>query len=201
MATALEQRPQTTAAEQPTRWRMSVEQYHQLGRLGFFGDQRVELIGGEVYMTPIGPEHGASVDKFNVRLTPQFVGKGYYLRVQSPLRIGDSEPVPDLAIVQGSPSDYWTEHPTTALLVIEVSDTTLAFERLHKGSLYASANIPEYWIVNLTERVLEVYREPAPMDEMPFKAGYKLFRRTTLDETISPLFDPELKIPVKELFE
>ncbi len=61
--------------------------------------------------------------------------------------------------------------------------------------------MPEYWIVNLTERVLEVYREPASMDEMPFQAGYKLFRRTTLDETISPLFDPDLKIPVKELFE
>ncbi len=198
MATVLDKRAETTI--HPQRWRMTREQFHRLGELGFFGDQRVELIEGEVYMTPIGPEHGASVDKMNLRLTPQFVGKGYYLRVQSPLRIGESEPVPDLAIVQGTPDDYWTEHPTTALLVIEISDTTLPFDRTHKASLYARAGIPEYWIVNLAERVLEVYREPAPMDDTPFQAGYKLMRRTTQDETISPLFDPELNIPVKELF-
>ncbi len=198
MATILEKRAETLAY--PQRWKMTREQYHRLGELGFFGDQRVELIEGEVYMTTMGPEHGFTVNRFIHSLVPQFTSEQYHARVQTPLTIGESEPQPDLAVVEGKLEDYRTQHPTTALLVIEISDTTLQFDRTHKASLYASAGIPEYWIVNLAERVLEVYREPAPMDDAPFRAGYKLSRRTTQDETISPLFDPELKIPVKELF-
>ncbi len=171
-----------------------------MGELGIFGDQRTELIGGDIYMAPVGPEH--SFGKQNTRRTIEgTLRKKAHLRIEDPLRIGESEPVPDIAIVEGTPSDYRKHHPTTALLVIEISDTTLEFDRTHKASLYASADIPEYWIVNLNEGVLEVYREPAPMENTPFGAGYKQVRRYTQEETISPLFDPEVSVPVKSLLE
>jgi Uma2 family endonuclease len=85
-----------------------------------------------------------------------------HLRIQLPLVLGEyDEPFPDIAVVSGSPRDYLSLHPTTALLVVEVSEASLKTDREVKGSLYAKAGIPEYWIVNLKERVVEVYREPA----------------------------------------
>jgi Uma2 family endonuclease len=83
------------------------------------------------------------------------------VRIQLPLALSEyDEPFPDLAVVSGSPRDYLAQHPTSALLVVEVSEASLKTDREVKGSLYASAGIPEYWILNLRERVLEVYREP-----------------------------------------
>jgi Uma2 family endonuclease len=102
--------------------------------------------------------------------------------------------VPDLAIVPGKPSDYRHKHPTTALLVIEIADTTLEYDRTQKLALYAKAGIPEYWILNLPERVLEVYREPSGR-------RYKSVRYYTPDERVSPLFAPDWQIEVKSLFE
>ncbi len=183
------------------RWRFTIEQYYKLGELGIFGDRRTELIGGDIYMVPTSPEHSYTVESASSSLRRLLSKEGHYVREEKPIKIGDNEPVPDVAVVPGKPSDYRTQLPTTALLVIEVSEATLPFDRTHKASLYASANIPEYWIVNLNEGVLEVYREPAPMENTPFGAGYKQVRRYTQDETISPLFDPEVSIPVKSLFE
>jgi Uma2 family endonuclease len=132
------------------RYRFTPDQFEQLGRLGLFDHLRVELIGGEIIqMPPIGPEHGSTVDQTMQSLGRRLPAKPYYLRVQNPLRLGDSEPVPDVAIVPGKPSDYRTHHPTTALLVIEIADTSLEYDRTEKMSLYAAAGIPEYWIVNL----------------------------------------------------
>ncbi len=152
-------------------------------------------------MVPTGPEHSYTVESTSSSLRKLLSKRGHYVREEKALKIGDNQPVPDVAVVQGKSSDYRKQLPTTALLVIEVSDTTLQFDRTHKASLYASANIPEYWIVNLNEGVLEVYREPAPLENTPFGAGYKQVRRYTQEETISPLFDPEVSIPVKSLFE
>ncbi len=201
MATVLQSKEQVqTPVQVPHRWRFTLEQYYYLGELGIFGDQRTELIGGDIYMSPIGPRH--SVRKTYARRTVESkLQKTIHMRVDDPLSIGENEPVPDIAIVEGTPSDYNDQHPTTALLVIEISDTTLEFDRTVKASLYASASIPEYWIVNLNEGVLEVYREPAPMENTPFGAGYKQVRRYIQEETVSPLFDPEVSIPVKSLFE
>ncbi|MDW8106761.1 MAG: Uma2 family endonuclease, partial [Armatimonadota bacterium] len=118
----------------------------------------------------------------------------YCFRFQNALRLGDSLPVPDLAVVPGKPSDYQAQHPTTALLVVEVADTTLPYDRGRKLRLYARHGIPEYWIVNLRERVLEVYREPE-------RARYKVKLVLGLEETIRPLFDPALVVSVRTLFE
>ncbi len=183
-------------------YRFTPEQFEQLGALGLFRDQRVELIGGEIIqMAPVGPEH--SVCKtYSARPWQRRASANWHVRIEDPLRLGGSEPYPDIAIVPGKPSDYRQHHPTTALLVIEIADTSLEYDRTEKMSLYASAGIPEYWIVNLVERCLEVYREPvSPAEGTAFNARYRALRYYSLDEVVRPLFEPSLEIPVKALFE
>ncbi len=193
--------PQTPDRRAP-RYLFTPDQFEQMGRLGLFGDQRVELIGGEiVQMPPIGPEHSVgktcSASAWQRRKQPT-----WHVRIDDPLRLGESEPVPDVAIVPGKPSDYRQQHPTTALLVIEVADTSLEYDRTEKMSLYAAAGIPEYWIVNLVERCLEVYREPvSPASGTAFDARYRALRYYGLEESVSPLFEPTLSVPVRALFE
>jgi len=184
------------------RYRFTPDQFEQLGQMGLFDHLRVELIGGEiVQMPPVGPEHSVgktyTASAWQRRKQPK-----WHVRVDDPLRIGDSEPVPDVVIVPGKPSDYRAQHPTTALLVIEIADTSLEYDRTEKMSLYAAAGIPEYWIVNLVERCVEVYREPAsPAVGTAFNARYRSLRYYGLDEVVSPLFELTLEIPVRALFE
>ncbi len=176
------------------RVRFTPEMFYQLGALGVLDErQRYELIEGDIYpMPPESPEHAA----IGADIAHQWTQRGataWHIRAEKPLRIGESELIPDIAVVQGRPRDYLSSHPTSALLVIEIASTSLPRDRTLKLRLYAQANIPEYWIVNLAERRLEVYREPA-------HAHYKSLRYYTLDETICPLFEPEWQIPVRELF-
>jgi Uma2 family endonuclease len=184
----------------PARRRFTLQEYHWLVQQGFFGDDRVELIDGEIVrMAPTGPEHSTTKSRLLLALMP-LVGKGRHLRVDDPLTLGDHEPVPDMAVVPGSPEDYRQAHPSTALLVIEVADTSLEYDRTVKASLYASAGIPEYWVVNLVERRLEVYREPtSPAPETPFNALYRSLRIYHREESISPLFAPDASVKVGQL--
>jgi Uma2 family endonuclease len=185
---------------QPMRRRFTLQEYQWLVQQGFFGDDRVELIDGEIVrMAPTGPEHSTTKSRLLLALMP-LVGKGRHLRVDDPLTLGDHEPVPDMAVVPGSPEDYRQAHPSTALLVIEVADTSLEYDRTVKASLYASAGIPEYWVVNLVERRLEVYREPtSPAPETSFNALYRSLRIYHREESISPLFAPDASVKVGQL--
>lgn len=126
-------------------------------------DDRVELLEGEILeMSPEKSRHAAAVDLAAEVLRAAF-GPGRTVRVQHPIALGDaSEPEPDLAVVEGSPRDYAHAHPTTAVLVVEVSDTSLDYDRRRKAAAYARSGIAEYWIVNLVENRLEVHREPTP---------------------------------------
>ncbi|MGQ9880607.1 MAG: Uma2 family endonuclease [Armatimonadota bacterium] len=113
--------------------------------------------------------------------------------MRSPLSLGESEPEPDVAIVPGEPGDYRDTHPTTAVLVAEVAPSLLEYDRQVKGLLYAGANIPEYWLVNLEERCVEVYRDPTP------EIGYRWRRIYTSGETLSCLQKPDSPINVSDL--
>lgn len=126
--------------------------------LGLFQDERVELLRGVlVTMSPQYAPHASTVQALTELLAEQ-LRKRFGLRVQLPLALSeDSEPEPDVAIVPRG--NYATEHPTTALLVIEVSDSSLDKDR-KKAAIYARADIPEYWIVNLEGRTVEVYSSP-----------------------------------------
>jgi Uma2 family endonuclease len=119
---------------------------------------------------------------------------------QLPLALSEFDmPFPDIAVVPGSPRDYLAQHPTSALLVVEVSEASLKTDREVKGSLYASAGIPEYWILNLRERVLEVYREPVADARAVYGAAYRQQRIYTTGEPVSPLCAPDATLAVEQL--
>jgi len=142
------------------RW--SREEYERAVAGGTFApDARLQLIEGEIVeMTPQGAAHVAAVRAVEEAVRALF-GSGYDVRVQAPLALlPDSEPEPDVAVVSGSFRDYREHHPTTAILVVEVADTSLEFDRTRKMTVYAQSGIPEYWLLNLPARRLEVYRDP-----------------------------------------
>jgi len=128
---------------------------HCLVELGCFEDERVELLYGMLVTTPPpSPPHGSAVDRLN-RLFVLGLGDRALVRVQNPLALtDDSEPEPDLALVPYA--DYDQAHPERAFLIVEVADTSIRKDRGIKAPLYASAGVPEYWIVNLVDRVVEV---------------------------------------------
>ncbi len=115
-------------------------------------------------------------------------GQAFYSRQQQPLSLaGHSEPEPDIAVVTGGPRDYPQTHPSSALLILKVSDSTLRFDRAQKASLYASAGIADYWILNLNDRLLEVRRNPLPDPAHPFGFHYGDLKTYLPDESATPL--------------
>src|SRR5947209_6812140 len=143
--------------------RFSKREYYRMGELGFFRGQRVELIeGGIVELGPQTPPHVYHNDLAR-RLLVGLFGTAYCIRARAPLDLGQTtEPEPDVAVVVGSVDDYAQAHPTSAVLIVEVSESTLSYDRNRKGSLYARAGVQDYWIVNLVQRQVEVYRVPIP---------------------------------------
>ena len=139
------------------RCKFTREEYHRLAESGILREEeRVELIEGDIVpMVPIGPEHATQTLGLYERVRRLF-GKGYHVRIQCPLALGESEPVPDVAVVKGELTDYQHAHPTHAVLVIEVAPSSLSYDRTVKRSLYAKGNIPEYWIIDVEHRQLEV---------------------------------------------
>jgi Uma2 family endonuclease len=127
---------------EPRTFHWTREEYHRLADQGYFQDRRVELIEGEIIEMPVlKPPHVMAMILTADVLGAAF-GRGFHVRTQAPLNLGEaSEPEPDLAVVPGGPRDY-PEHPTTALLVVEVSETTLAIDRGRKASLYARGTLP-----------------------------------------------------------
>ena len=177
----------------PAPFRWSVEAYERVVALGGFSPEaQVELIEGElVELMPQKPAHRLTVSLI-LPIVLRWSGEGHHVLCQLPLRLGNSVPAPDLAIVSGQPRDYATAHPTTAALVIEVSDTTLEYDQTIKSTVYATAGIEDYWIVNLNERTVEVRRQPSP-------SGYRSLQTYSETDTISPLFNPNASILIAEL--
>jgi Uma2 family endonuclease len=178
-------------------WRWTVEQYQQAGELGWFEGQRVQLIEGKVIqMNPMGEPHAIGT----TNLAYAFIDKlPRTLRVRSQMPIypnNISAPEPDIAVVD---ADLIGQRLSTARLVVEVSDATLAFDRTTKATLYASAQVPEYWIVNVNARTLEVLREPIEDDAEPL--GWRYGSAQTLREnaSLAPLCAPDVTFSVSEL--
>jgi len=170
------------------------EEYDRLVAAGAFRPEaRVQLIEGEIVeTTPQSAAHAAAVELAQNAL--QGLGPEHFIRVQLPIGLGtESEPEPDLAVVAGPPRTRADRHPTTAVLVVEVADTTLDFDRSRKQRMYAQAGIPEYWIVNLVDGVLEVYRDPQG-------TAYRTTLRLAPGETITPLANPAARVKVGDMF-
>jgi len=181
---------------------MTREEFERAGELGIFRpEERLELIGGEVIakVTPQRTPHATAVSLAAEALGRAFPS-GHHVRVQLPLALGPhNEPEPDLAVVIGSARDYKVQHPATAVLVVEVADTTLRLDRGKKASLYARAGIGDYWLVNLQDGVLEVHREPAAMEDQPFGHHYRNVARHSPPAGVTPLAALGVTIAVTDL--
>jgi Uma2 family endonuclease len=182
-------------------WRMPRERYDRLIQAGLFDpDDRVELLDGLlVVREPQGSRHATVVSLVAATLEKAF-GRGYHVREEKPIALDDrSEPEPDVVVVPGEIRDYLAAHPSTPVLVVEVADTSLQLDRFRKGSLYARAGIADYWIVNLIDRVLEVYREPARRSSTRGAFRYETARVLRPTEVVVPLAAPRARIRVAAL--
>ena len=188
-----------TPAIRTRRW--TRVEYERLIEKGIFlPHDRIELLAGElVVREPQGTPHAVGISLVHEALRRAF-GPGWLIRIQSPVALDDeSEPEPDVSVVPGGPRDYLAAHPSRPVLVVEVGETSLALDRTHKGSLYARAGLADYWILNLVDGVLEVYRQPAPSSRAPFGWAYSEVRSLGATDVVSPLAAPEVRIPVAAL--
>ncbi|HUR54634.1 MAG TPA: Uma2 family endonuclease [Gemmataceae bacterium] len=177
------------------------KEYYALGDGQFFRDQRVQLIAGEILqMSRMNPPHAVAIQLATKALERVF-GDGFNVRgVQLPVVLGPtSEPEPDVAVVRGSPRDYGDDHPTTALLVVELSDTTFDYDAFEKANLYASAGITDYWVIDITRHRLIVMRNPQANAGEVHAHRYDSLLAFEEDKFVSPLAAPDARIRVADL--
>ena len=178
------------------RYRFTVDAFARMGEAGIFtADDRVELIDGEVLeMTPIGPPHAWCVDRLAELILSRLAGK-VHVRIQNPVRLGNhTEPQPDLVVARRSGA-YADRHPEPGdiLLVIEVVDSPLRYDRLEKAPRYGKAGIPETWLVDIDARAVSVYTEPGPN-------GYARQQGRRRGDDLVATSVPDLGFPVDDLF-
>jgi Uma2 family endonuclease len=180
------------------RWQRA--EYDRLVDLGVFEGEPLELLAGQLVVAePKGAYHVTAVTKIEYALRT-VLPPGWLVRTQAPVWLDDeSEPEPDLVVVPGAPDDYRDAHPSRPPLLIEVAESRLGIDRRQKGSLYARAGIEDYWIVNLVDRVVEVYREPR-LDPSPADGwSYRVVTRLTPPATVTPAAFPAIHVAVADL--
>jgi Uma2 family endonuclease len=188
--------------EAPVQTRkLTRKEYERMVEVEILGpEDKVELLGGEMIVKePQYSPHATSIRLVQTRLATTF-GPGWDVRPQMPVALDDeSEPEPDVCVVPGNPRDYRDAHPERPVLIVEVAQSRLRFDRERKGSLYARAGIADYWIVNIPDRCLEIYREPVPDTAAVF--GWRYGRTVVLgpDQRATPLAAPNAQITVADL--
>ncbi|MCY7347182.1 MAG: Uma2 family endonuclease [Pyrinomonadaceae bacterium] len=190
------EQPKINGEPKIVRW--TRDQYYQMAELGFFRDKRVELIKGEIIeMSPMKSAHATAIS-LAVQVLGEIFNKNFIVRSQLPMGFGKTdEPEPDIAVVKGTIRNFSGSHPKNADLIIEVSDTTLRYDRTRKASLYAENKISDYWILNLQNRCLEVYRQPKKDKKLGFV--YTEIKISTEEDAVSPLAAPDAKIKIADL--
>jgi Uma2 family endonuclease len=176
-------------------------EYERLVELEILGpEDRIELIGGAmICKEPQHSPHATAIRLVERALTAAF-GPGWDVRQQMPVSLDDeSVPEPDVCVVPGEPRDYRDAQPTRPVLVVEVALSRLEFDRDRKGSLYARARLADYWIVNLPDRRVEVYREPIPDGAARFGWRYGNAQALGPDERVSPGAKPGASVRVTGL--
>jgi Uma2 family endonuclease len=180
----------------PIRW--TCDTYRKLGPTGVFDDLKTMLLDGVIYVMPLpDPPHNTGLILTEDALRKAFP-TGHHIRNQMALDVGTTnDPGPDLAVVPGAARDYAARQATTAALVVEVADSSLFVDTTTKVELYATAAVPEYWVLDLTNRQLIVFRDPGPLAAN----GHTYRTKLTLGETgtVTPLAAPGAVIPVADL--
>jgi Uma2 family endonuclease len=186
------------ASVKTRRW--SRAEYDRLVDLGMFDGERLELLDGLlVVREPQKSPHAATVTQAGHVVEAAF-GAGWHARVQMPVALDDnSEPEPDVAIVPGVPRDYLHGHPARPVLVVEVADSSLRFDRRQKSRLYARAGLAEYWIVNIVDHALEVYRQPERETDEREDWTYRSVEILHPPATVTPLAALHARIAVADL--
>jgi Uma2 family endonuclease len=174
----------------------TVEEYHRMIETGILtADDKVELLNGQIIqMSPQRPPHAATTQRTSDDLKTVLIGKAH-VRTQLPITLSTSEPEPDIAVVTIDPGEYGDHHPNPSeiLFLIEVAYSTLNIDSEEKALIYAKANIADYWILDVVERQVYIFRQPT-------ESGYQQKTIFQQDATIAPLAFPNIKIPFAELF-
>src|SRR5262245_35033488 len=193
--TATVPRPSSSASRKV--W--TLDEFHLLCGLPKFENRRMILVEGEILDMPNpSPPHDIGIGQTDEALRLAF-GGDYWIRVQMALVLGQStDPMPDLSVVPG-PRKKYTLHPTTALLVVEVSESSLGYDTREKANLYAAGGISDYWVLDLNNRCLHVFRDAIPDAEEPFGVRYKAHTTHGTGDMVSPLTAPSAKIAVADL--
>lgn len=180
---------------------MTRDEFYRLTELGYFNGKRVELIGGEITEMAAQSNWHAVVIKAAEKALEAAFGPNYWVRVQNTLDLSPlSVPDPDLAVIEGGYETHLhRDNPRTAVLIVEVSETTLDDDRGRKSGLYAAAGIEDYWIINIPQRQLEIRRTPAPDATEPFGFGYATETVSVVGDVVSPLALPTARIAVADL--
>jgi len=185
---------------EPHTKKWSLAEFHELCDQGHFQNHRVELVAGDLLVMPRQDfVHTYALTEL-YEFCRGFFHEHYWVRYQLPVHLGgDSFVEPDVSVVAGGPEHY-QNHPDAALFVAEVSHKTLKYDRTRKGSLYARAGIPEYWIVNLPAKQLEVYRNPHQDDSQVFGFGFDEPVIHQPGDAASLLLRPDHPLDLKRLF-
>jgi len=177
-------------------WCWTRERFYEAADLGWFFDERVERIKGEVYhKVTQNPPH-STVLLLITRVLNRLLQEDSVVRPQMPFPLpNNGDPEPDILVVNGEIMGYYTRHPNVedAVLVVEVSDTTINYDTRKKAALYAEAGIADYWVANLTNRTLEVRRNP---EQLPEGWGFAELTIYTETQSVTPLARPTVSIPV-----
>lgn len=182
----------------PHRWTLSA--YRQLNKTGLFHDVKTMLIDGEIFVMPMpNPPHDTALGLTDDYLRRAFA-TGYHVRNQMGFDIGaKTDPGPDLAVVPGSIRDYANQTPTSAVLVVEISESSLPIDTTKKVELYATASVPDYWVIDLENRKLHVFRDPEPKPTGLGATAYKSRQSFDPSDSISPLAMPSATVKVADL--
>ena len=165
-----------------------------------FAGEPLELIAGQLLVAePHYPYHASGITRVS-RAIQAILPAGWLVRTQLPVSLDDdSEPEPDLVVVPDRADEYSAFHPERPVLVVEVAESSLAFDRCEKASLYARAGIADYWIVNLVDRALEVHREPVPDPSAVYRWRYRSVTTLAPPAVVAPLAFPASQIAVANL--
>lgn len=187
-------------SDEPKRIKWTKEEYYSLAELGFFEGKRTEFLEGEIIEMPTMKTPHATALTLTDQVIRAVFTKGFVIRNQMPLDFGENfELVPDLLIVKANVRDFSDKHPKTASLIIEISDTTLSYDRNRKASLFAKNKIEDYWIVNTKDKRLEVFRRPIEDENSNYGFSYGDKLIFTESDEVSPLAVPKAKIKVADM--
>jgi Uma2 family endonuclease len=175
----------------PRHW--TNDELARLADAGVFAGERIMLLDGVIYDMPVAnPLHDIGVEAAYHWLSRAFAGRAY-VRNQMGFHAGTaSNPAPDLAVVPGSYLDYRRQHPSEALLIVEVADSSLGIDTGKKAELYAAAGVEDYWVLDIARRQIHLFRDP-------LEGSYQTHRILNPTEPVAPLACPEFTATAAEL--